>query len=505
MANDNPHNLRSIAKNLVQLRESQKKIIHCHGVFDLLHIGHIRYLEKAKQMGDILVVTITPDRYVNKGPHRPVFTEKIRLEVILALDCVDFAAVNEWPTAVDTIKLLKPDVYAKGAEYRKKRTPEIESEEIAIQAFGAEIKYIEDVTSSSSVLINKYMSPFPVNTQQYLEDFSYRYSIDDVLRPLEKASNLNILVVGDAIIDEYYYCEQLNKSSNAPLVVMQNLTLNKFAGGSLAVANHIAAFCENVSLVSVIGESDSELKWIEKSLSPDIKRDLIKRSGQMTLKKRRYIDAYLEIPVFETYSEYEYTLNQIDIEQIVSTLENKLPGVDLVVVADYGHGMITEAVLNVLSEKSQYLTVNAQANAGNRGYNSVRKYPSLHYITLSTEEACLFMNQRIQDFNFAAKYIAETTGADAVAITRGNAGSVVYSSEQGHHSAPSLALNVKDRVGAGDAFLAITALCAVQKVPFDILSFLGNAAGAVSVSTLGTNSPIERLPFYRHVESLMKH
>lgn len=93
---------------------------------DLLHIGHIRYLEKAKRLGDILVVTVTPDCYVNKGPHRPAFPDLLRAEAIAALDAVDYVAINEWPTAVETLDLLRPDVYAKGAEFRQNRTPEID-------------------------------------------------------------------------------------------------------------------------------------------------------------------------------------------------------------------------------------------------------------------------------------------------------------------------------------------------------------------------------------------
>src|SRR2546423_15713098 len=92
--------LASLAQILARLRESGKKIVHCHGVFDLLHIGHIRHLETAKRFGDVLVVTLTPDIHVNKGPDRPVFNEHLRAEALAALSCVDYVAINEWPMAV---------------------------------------------------------------------------------------------------------------------------------------------------------------------------------------------------------------------------------------------------------------------------------------------------------------------------------------------------------------------------------------------------------------------
>src|SRR5437867_10418479 len=108
-ANDSKvRRLREVADAVAALRGGGKKVIHCHGVFDLLHIGHIKHLEAARKLGDVLVVTITPDRFVNKGPHRPAFPERLRAEALASLACVDYVAVNEWPTAVETIRTLKP-------------------------------------------------------------------------------------------------------------------------------------------------------------------------------------------------------------------------------------------------------------------------------------------------------------------------------------------------------------------------------------------------------------
>ena len=85
--------LESLGQIAAKQRNKGKKIVLCHGVFDLLHLGHIRHFKEAKSLGDILVVTLTPDRYVNKGPLRPAFNEKLRLEAIAALDVIDFIAI----------------------------------------------------------------------------------------------------------------------------------------------------------------------------------------------------------------------------------------------------------------------------------------------------------------------------------------------------------------------------------------------------------------------------
>src|SRR5580700_10502892 len=116
-AKDKIKTLEQLVQVLDGHRIAKQKIVLCHGVFDLMHIGHIRHFQEAKKSGEILIVTITPDRFVNKGPHRPVFTETLRAEAIASLEAVDYVAINKWPTAVEAIELLRPDVYAKGSDY----------------------------------------------------------------------------------------------------------------------------------------------------------------------------------------------------------------------------------------------------------------------------------------------------------------------------------------------------------------------------------------------------
>ena len=101
---------KTLANIISKLKVKGKKVVLCHGVFDLLHIGHIKHLKKAKELGDKLVVTITSDRYVNKGPNRPVFNQNLRYESIAALEPVDYVAINDSPTAINTIKVIKPNI-----------------------------------------------------------------------------------------------------------------------------------------------------------------------------------------------------------------------------------------------------------------------------------------------------------------------------------------------------------------------------------------------------------
>ena len=98
--------LEELQQITADLKPKGKKVVHCHGVFDLLHIGHIRHFQEARTFGNVLVVTITPDEHVHKGPNRPAFTTALRLEALAALESIDYVAANKWPIAFETIKIL---------------------------------------------------------------------------------------------------------------------------------------------------------------------------------------------------------------------------------------------------------------------------------------------------------------------------------------------------------------------------------------------------------------
>ena len=166
--------LEDLANKSEELRQEGKRIVLCHGTFDLLHIGHIRHLQNARDKGDILITTVTGDSYVNKGPDRPVFPEHLRSENLAALACVDFVAVNQAPTAVNIIPMIKPDAYIKGQEYKVSSddlTGNIGREKEAVEKYGGEIIFTEDITFSSSSLLNENFGVFSRETNEFLKKF----------------------------------------------------------------------------------------------------------------------------------------------------------------------------------------------------------------------------------------------------------------------------------------------------------------------------------------------
>jgi len=512
MKHDNTqHKVKEIAELaclLEPVRASGKKVVQCHGVFDLLHIGHIRHFEEAKGFGDVLVVTLTTDQHVNKGPNRPVFNEGLRAEAISALDCVDYVAINRQPMAMEAIGLLRPDFYVKGSDYRdadKDRTGGIALEEAAVTSVGGQIVYTDDIVFSSTNLINRNLPVFSESVSRYLADFSGRYSSDDIVRYLEGAASMKVLVVGETIIDEYLYCETLGKSGKEPILATRQVGREKFAGGIVPVANNVAAFCDQVTMLTFLGRPDSQEDFIRQAADPKLDQVyLYMEENAPTIVKQRFVEAYPQQKLFELYLMDDGEPNPKQVEELCTRLYELAPQYDLVIVADYGHGMLEAEAVEVLCSRARFLAINTQVNAGNRGFNIVSKYGHADFICVSENEIRLEARSRRKELREIVLDVGSRLSCGHIVITRGHDGCLAYTEKEGFFDVPAFAGDVVDRVGAGDAVFSLASLCVAQGAPAEVVGFVGNAVGAEAVATVGHRSGIQRIPLFRHIESLLK-
>lgn len=507
---NNPGKIRdldSLMGCLEDARNLGNKVVHCHGVFDLLHIGHIRHFEEAKTFGDLLVVTITPDRFVNKGPHRPAFTETLRVEAIAALDCVDYVAINRWPDSVETIKMIRPDVYVKGSEYKNQEkdiTGKIIDEENAVTIVGGRIAFTEDIVFSSTNLINNHMPLFPPEIHEYLHGFSDRHSIGDVLSPLDSASELKVLVIGETIVDEYQLCDMIGASTKEPIIATRYISTEKFAGGIVAVANHVANFCKDVTMLTVLGDQNIQEDFIREQLNTKVEPLFIYKNNSPTIVKRRFLEGYHLQKLFEVYEFNDADLDAGQSDELCKHLSKELPNFDVVIVVDYGHGMMTKDAIELVCREAKFLAVNTQSNAGNRGFNTISKYPRADFVCLAQHEISLEERERGNDNRNKILRVAEKLSCSNVMVTLGKDGNIAYREGDGFTEVPALANQIVDRVGAGDAVLSVVSLCVAQNSPMEVAGFIGNTVGAHAVATLGHKDSIERVSLYKHLESLLK-
>lgn len=496
-----------LAKALAALRAGGKKIVHCHGVFDLLHIGHIKHLEAARNLGDSLVVTITPDRFVNKGPHRPAFPERLRAEALASLACVDFVAINEWPTAVELIERLRPDFYVKGVVReagKRDHSNAIQEEEKAVKAAGGQLVLTDEETFSASTLINRFMDVFTPDTKSFLEEFRGQHTPEEIVGYLQAIRKLKVLVIGETIIDEYQFCSVMGKSGKEPVLAALHQRTEQYAGGALAVANHVSNFCDQVGLLSGLGEINSCEDFILSKLNPNITTRFLRLPASPTIVKRRFLEEFLAAKLFEVYVMRNEGLDARGETDFCQALEEMLPQYDVVIIADYGHGLLTQKAVQLLSAKAKFLAVNTQTNAGNRGFNTISKYPRADFVSLGEPEVRLDARNLGGDLQELALHQARRISSKTFLVTRGSTGCLIHDRDRGLFRVPAFSIRVVDRVGAGDAVLAITSPCAALDVPPLALGFIANVVGAEACTIMGHRSFLEPTSLFRHITSLMK-
>lgn len=499
--------LEELAEVIKGLKEKGKTVVHCHGVFDLLHPGHVHHLAAAKEQGDVLVVTVTPDVYVGKGPGRPVFNQHLRAETLGAIQCVDYVAINKWPTAVKTIELLQPHVYVKGSEYaapEEDLTGGIIEEEEAIHRVGGRMVFTNEITFSSTELLNKHFDVFSDEMREFLDGFKQRHSASEIIEVLKGLRNLKVLVIGETIIDEYLYCKAVGKPPKEAILSTRYVSTESFAGGMLAIANHAAGFCNEVHIVTCLGTLDSREDFILKHLKPNVKPKFFYHDNAYTIVKKRFVDPDFLSKMFElAYLDGHDIPMNLD-RQIYNYLKSILQNYDLILVADYGHGFISREMVKLLGEKSRFLAVNAQTNSMNFGFNPITKYPRADYICIDENEIRVATADNSSPVRELVEKVAKRMQCKKAVVTRGHFGSVAYEAGNGLSEVPCFSSKVVDRVGAGDAYLAVTALCAARNIDKEILAFVGNASGAIKVTTVCNRNPVEAVQLFKFINTLLK-
>ena len=499
--------VNALAKIIDNHKEKGRKVVHCHGVFDLIHLGHIRHFNLAKKEGDILVVTITKDKHVKRGPGRPIFNEHLRAETLASLAVTDYVSIIDSATAIESIKALRPDVYAKGSDYKAKEkdvTGRIYDEEEAVRSVGGRLVFTDDITFSSSKLINDYLDTFSPRTVKYLRAISKRYPIGFITEKLHSLKSLKALVIGDAIIDQYHYCSPMGKSSKEHLVANRYQSEESFAGGTLATANNVASTCGKVDLLTVLGTKNSFENFIRSRLSSNVSPIFFHRRDIDTIVKRRFVAEGTNRKLFEIcYMEDDYISGELE-TKIIEFLDKTIKNYDLVVISDFGHGLLTKRIINLICRKAKYIALNVQTNSANIGFNLVTKYPKANCVCVDELELRYATHDKSSDLRKQIKKVYQQLNCENVVTTRGQTGSLSYCEREGFHATPAFSYRVVDAIGAGDAFFAFISPCFAAGLPQDLVSFVGNAVGSLAVQIMCNREPVKSVDLVKFIMRLLK-
>jgi rfaE bifunctional protein kinase chain/domain len=499
--------LDELVKKVRALKKRKQKIVQSHGVFDIIHPGIIQHLNLAKKQGDVLIVTVVKDKDVRRGPGRPIFNENLRLENVASLKQVDYVALVDDGVPFKCVKSIEPDVFAKGLAYKDRDQiihGKIFEEDKKLKFGRAKIYHTNGFSFDSKQVIDKFLDIYPEETKKFLKDFSKKFSFQNIAGKLNKLNKLNVLLIGDGIIDEYHYCESMGKASKAHLVVNKYLAHEVFAGGAFAIANHLASLCGNVHLVSLLGDADSREDFVLDNLKPNISSKFFHRNDGPTVIKKRYLNQYLNQKLFEVnYLDDKYISGNIE-KKIVSYLRSEVPKYDLVLISDFGHGFITKNIIDVITKHSKKFAVNTQTNAANAGYNLITKYSKPYFICVDEGEMRLAAQKKHDDIDEIAVRIKEAIKAQYLIVTLGKQGSIAIGKKDEIEKTPIFSTRVVDTIGAGDAFFAFTAPCLAANMPLDLVSFVGNVVGALAVQIVGNKKPVEKYELLEFINNLMQ-
>jgi len=486
--------LAALAELVADLRRKGKRVAHARGAFDLLQRSSIARLEVARTQVDALVVTIALQG--DGAFPAPVLDPKLRAEVVASLPFVTAVAVEDGAAADACVARIGADVIVPD--------PEAPPSEASIPADLPSTHHVLDASVRKEVVYAK-REPFSPEADAFLRRFRSRYTATDVIRALEALRPLRALVVGDAIIDEYHFVRPYGMPLKAPIIAAQLLDVESYAGGILAVANHIAGFCGEVHLVTALGGEDTRETFIRRNLRGNVDPKFFVRPGAPTTTKRRYLRRFLLQKLFEVGVFDDRPLaDDLDAE-LAEYLKGVLSKYDLVVVADFGHGLLSRRSIEAIAASPTFLSLNTQLNSINYGYHVLTKWPRADYACIDEEETRMACRDRLGPVEDLLGGLAAALGCRTMTVTRGHHGSMTYSRGQGDPVVvPILSRQVIDTIGAGDAYLAITAPCVRMAYPPELVGFIGNAVGALAVRIVGNESPVDPEELIEFVHVLMR-
>jgi cytidyltransferase-like protein len=471
----------------LRARLRDKRIVLCHGAFDLVHVGHLNHFEEARSLGDVLVVTVTADDFITKK--RSVsFHEEYRLRQLAALELIDYVAIVRDPSAVPALEALQPDVYVKGSEYAQlvlDKTANIFREKALVENYGGRIYFTAGETFSSTKLAHFLLAapeasqgnPLLRNDRILFRDLTDRgFTLEDLKNFLVRANDLRVCLLGETIVDEWVDVTVTNLSQKSRCVAGLEQARTKQIGGAGVIALHLASFVSRVDCFTNGPALEYPPNVRMTSLSP------------ASLVKTRFVDQENGYRLFESKSP--------DLSGVKPDLQLSFDDYDLVLIADFGHGLLDATAINaeIAAKRRAFVGAMAQVNSSNYGYNLPTKYHGADYVSLNRTEAELCLRERGLPLMELQARVSKLLETDMLSVTDGDQGVLVRKRDD-LYALPTLSTSVVDTIGCGDAYFALSSVAACLDLPARLIALAGSIAAAGVAQRRGNESPVSEQEF----------
>jgi len=490
-------NIKKFSSKIVSLDILQKKIgkfprkkkaILCHGVFDIVHPGHIRHLVFAKSKADVLIVSITADRHIKKGTYRPHVPENLRALNLSLFEIVDYVLIDQNPTPIKNIKLIKPDFYAKGYEYSKTKNSSATQEEIeTLKKIGSRMIFTPgDIVYSSSKLLNQNLPDLKYEKLNQLIN-QKKIDLNQVDQILDEIKNIKVHVIGDMIIDTYTQGKSIGGQTKTPTLSIKVVEETNYIGGAGIVAKHLRQAGADVFLTTVIGHDKLGNFSKRELIRAGIKCCTIRDDSRPTVNKNVIIaenHRLIKLDKVENHPISDHILKEV----LISVKKVKA---DIIIFSDFRHGIFNESSINQiikLAPKNSFKVADSQVASR---WGNITDFKNLDLITPNEREARFSVGEQDASVQGLADLVKSKSKVKNLILKLGEKGVLCSDGKNSFFSMDSFVEHLLDPVGSGDALLSYASLVYFKTKSLFLASLIGSIAAACECEVNG-NVPISK-------------
>ena len=483
----------------------KKKVILCHGNFDVVHPGHVRHLIYAKSKADILIVSITADKFIQKGTYRPFVPENLRALNLAAFEMVDFVTIDNNKTSINILQKIQPEFFAKGFEYSSGELPPATKEEAkVVEDYGGEMIFTPGDIIYSSTKLLKISEP-KIENYKILDLMQSNKITFSILREtLKKFKKLKVHVVGDTIVDTHTKTHLIGGYLKTPTPSVLFQGVRNFTGGAAIVAKHLKKAGADVHFTTILGNDELKKFVIDEMKKSKIKLNLIIDNTRPTTNKNTIVANNYNL----------LKIDKVDNQPISSSILNKIRNhiskikADVVIFSDFRHGIFNKSSIPTLSSAINKKTFKVADSQVATRWGNITDFKNFDLITPNEKEARFSLADQDASISNLTLQLDKKIGLKNLILKLGERGLFAHGkSNPNGFALPSFTKRILDAVGAGDALLAYASLSLKLSNSVLIASILGSISAACECEKDGnvTIDPKEVIEKINQIEESTKY
>ena len=499
-------NTHSKITSIKNISPSMKNTVLCYGHFNLIHPGHLRYLQYAKTLASKLIVIIVSDKELDKDSFGQHFNEKERAESVSNLQIVDHVIILNNLTFDKLVDIIKPEVLVFGKEFEYRQPKQIRLAMDAVSKQGKTVFHAGETHYSTSNLLHESVLDIESNSRSQLNAIckNHNITLNGLQNRVNSFADSKLIVIGDTIVDNYVACDALGMSAEAPVLVVKELENREFIGGAAIVASHVAALGAECHYISAVGDDDLSGTVSNSLLEQGIGVDLIIDTTRPTTYKTRYMVENQKL--FRVSRIKNHKISEKIEQEIIDKLTVLAPSIDGILVSDFVYGVITQKILDVVFDLSKkfniklYGDLQCSSQAG-----KVSKFNEFDLITPTEKESRVALDDNESGIEWIANTLLKDTKSKNMLMKLGSDGFIAYSNVNSieRQNFPALSVNPVDVTGAGDSLFAAMSVSLSSGANLIEASVIGTCMASLAVKKVG-NIPITNDILIKYISEILE-